>query len=707
MARETESRRDSRKKAAAPGIPTVESLYKPEEAPKAEKPVERYKTYMGITRSLSKMFASYGKGQKFSQEEGEIFGFLDLDITPEQYHAATRGAFIAAGGIGAFSAAVAFVLLRSMLDFNTSGAVALVVLMAPLLLAFYFMKYASMAADKEKMMALAYVPEIVNYLSMSMRLNPNLERAVEFAASHGKGRIAEELKKIVWFVQIGKYSSIEEALDDLAYRWGPYSEDFKQALMTIRASVLESDKVRREQFLEKAITDVLEGSKEKMDLYARGLHQPTVFLYYFGILLPLMLAIILPIGAAFVKGAQFARAEYVFILYCIMLPAGVWIYGGTILSGRPPTYIPPEIPDNYPGLPKKGLMSVGGVLLPYKIIALFSLLLIASLGFMGDYMVESGLAPYEREDVLKNVPSIEFSGNFIRIFGIFGILIGLSVAVSIYLYGKYGAKKRAQDEIREMEVEFKDAMYVLASRLGENRPMEEAMRQALDFLPKSKVANRVFKNIMENVTMLGMTIEAAVFDKSYGALKNLPSETLRSGMRIMVDSVEIGVNVAAKSLISLSMQLRNSQKIDEMLKRLLSDITVLLGTMAVFVAPIVLAVVSSLQTVIINSLSSLGGSGVPTTEINTPGLNVPNISSLFDSKNLAEASATPGQFLFIMGVYLMEIVILLVYFNSQIEDSNNKLHTYTAIAKAVPVATVIFCVVAYFTAQSLSGVTGS
>lgn len=694
-------------KASGP-MASVESLYVEEEKIEDRSDLDKFKTYVSFTRSMAKSFRSYGKGKKFTPDFEEVFGFLAIDVTAEDYYAACRGALIIAAAIGSVLAMAVFFFLNQRMETMYAMGGAFFALMIPIGAAIYYQYYPKMAADKEKMLALAYVPEIVNYLVMSMRLNPNLERAVEFAALHGRGRIAEEMKKIIWGVQIGQYSSVEEALDNLAYRWGPYSDDFKQALMTIRASVLETDKTRRAELFEKAVEDVLEGSKEKMDLYARGLHQPTVFLYYFGILLPLMLAIILPIGAAFLKDASFAKAEYVFTLYCVILPAMVYMYGNSILSGRPPTYVPPEIPENYPGLPKRGMMAIGGIQLPYKFLAFFAFVLIISAGYFADEMRFASIATYQREDVLKATAHVDLP-IFGRIYalGIFGVLIGTAVGISIYLWGKYAARKKVQDDIREMEVEFKDAVYVLASRLGENRPMEEAIRSAIEFLPRSKVAKRVFRTVLENISMLGMTVDAAVFDRTYGALKNLPSQTIRSGMRVMVDSVEIGVNVAAKSLISLSMQIRNSHKIDEMLKRLLSDITVLLNTMSVFVAPIVLAVVSSLQTVIINSLSSVGGDSSNTISTQTSSsLPMSSMAGLLGNKNLAAQSASPGQFMFIMGIYLMEIVILLIYFNSQIEDSNNKLHTYTSIAKALPIATIIFSVVAFFAGSSLAAIGG-
>ena len=125
----------------------------------------------------------------------------------------------------------------------------------------------------------------------------------------------------------------------------------------------------------KANSDVLEGAREKMDLYARGLQQPTVYLYYFGILLPLLLAILLPIAGAFAN-ISFAKAEYLFVAYNILLPVLVFVFGSSILGSRPPTYVPPDVPTDHPGLPRRGNIRVGTVLLPAKTMGLLLFLLL-------------------------------------------------------------------------------------------------------------------------------------------------------------------------------------------------------------------------------------------------------------------------------------------------------------------------------------------
>ncbi len=703
------------------------SLYnipvKKEKKKKEEK--KQIPIFIQLTRMISPFFKAYAKGAKFSEDEKELFSFLGWDIKPEEYKA---------GQIGA----VAIGLVFSVLFFLFATAFAsqlgmlyliflLISFVPPVVLWFLYKSMPSMQANSEKMLALGYIPEIVNYLVMSMRLTPNLERAVEFAGNHGRGKIAEDLKKISWDVQIGKYASIEEALDVLAYRWGNYNDDFKEALMLIRGSVLESNDDKRSAMLEKAVQNVLEGSKSKMDLYARQLHQPTIYLYYFGVLLPLMLAIILPVGAAFAGDFPLAKPAALILIYNVVIPIVVYIMGSGILSGRPPTYIPPEIPEDYPGLPKKGnfYLPNSKIQIPYLPLAILAFFLVFGVANYLDYSTVYGSpiftifggempAAYDIEQNLARYapwqPEVPVIGKlFIGNITAIGLLLAISIGVSVYLYGKYSARKKAQDEIRGMEGEFQDAVYIIASRLGENRPMEEALKGTAEFLPKAKIT-KLFDKILKNISTLGMTFEGAVFDKNYGAMKNVPSNVLNSGMRLLVDSVNLGVGVAAKALIGLTMQLRNAKKIDEMLKKLLEDVTVMLKSITLFIAPIVLGVVTSLQQMIVTSLAGMGTSE-STSLAKTPTLqkfgNIEKLTSIFQGKKIQENSASPLVFLFIIGIYILEITFLLTYFNSQVEDPHNKLNAYMSTAKALPLATIIFSAVAYFAGTMIMGMHGA
>jgi len=224
----------------------------------------------------------------------------------------------------------------------------------------------------------------------------------------------------------------------------------------------------------------------------------------------------------------------------------------------------------------------------------------------------------------------------------------------------------------------------------------------VQFLPKSVIAKTVFKRVLDNITTMGMSLDAAIFDETFGALRMLPSRVIKSGMQFLVYSVELGVNVAAKSLISLSLQLRNSAKIDEALKKLLEDVTSVLRTMSTFVAPVVLAVVSAMQRLITTSISQAGAGAAETTptQLQASGIAGFNIPTMFGSET-AKQAADPATFTLIMGVYVLQVVALLTYFTAQVEDPRNKLHYWTSIGKALPIAALLYCIVVYFAGTSI------
>ncbi len=664
--------------------------------------------YVAFTKRFSAMFQGFGKGSTFSEPMQQAFDFLRLDLTAEQVYGTYKGLFVLGFVAAILFAGLAF--LGNPDDILIPVVTGAVVLLLGVGVSFAYLYYPQNLADKEKKLAIAYVPEIINYLVMNMRLNPNLERAVEFAAAHGRGKIADDFKKLLWDVQLGVFISVEEGLDDLAYRWGAYNDDFKHSLMMIRASLLEGDARRREELLDRASADVIEGSKEKMDIYARQLHQPTVYLYYFGILLPLMLAIVLPIAAGVIKDLPLKGVLPIFLIYNVILPTIIYLLAANIIGGRPPTYVPPDVPADFELLPPRNTIRLGGRNFPAIPLAILALVGFLYAGYFFDGLIAQGVLDnaslLDKQKALNDLPHLTIPLANYRIYSpsIYALFVGFSLSLSIYLIGKYRERKKIQDEIRGMEVEFKDAMYVLASRLGENRPMEYALKSAVEFLPKSTVANKVFRKILENITQLGMTVEAAIFDPNYGAIRTVPSQVIRSGMRIMVDSVQLGVNVAAMALINLAMQIRNAQKIDEMLRHLLEDVTTMLKTMGTFIAPIVLAVVTSLQRLIISSLASScpDKAGEAATQTANAGgqLGGTGVSGIFC--NLDPKSAVgPAEFTFVMGLYVIQVVILLTYFNSQIEDPNNKLHTWMSVATALPVAAIVFSAVSYFTSTVL------
>ena len=584
-----------------------------------------------------------------------------------------------------------------ILGFDITSPIGLILYIGPFLIAaiaaYYLMNFPYSKAEKEKIRSLTYIPEIVNYFVMAMKVNPNLERALEFVAEHGHGRIADDIKKLTWDIKVGKYRTVEEALDNLAWRWGTYSDEFKHALMLIRSSTMEADVAKRNDLLDRALQDVLDGIKEKMDMYSRAMHQPSVYLYYLGVMLPLLLIIMGPVGAMMGGGqlAILAQLPVMIILYNIIIPVGAFFMAKNILEKRPPTRPIPQIPDDMPGLPKPGWFRIGKYEFPVKFIAVGLFVGLLALGFFLEPMVNP------KPEAWENKPWFPFTT-------ISGLMLGAIYGVSFYLWANYKDKRKVQLEIVEMENQFQDSLYVLASRLGEGRPIEEALKHATEFLPTSQASKRIFLPTLHNIKMLGMTLKMALFDEAYGSLKWIPSEFIKTTMKIVVDSMTLGVQTAARSLVSLSMQLRDTQKVEQALKALLEDITNMMSSMAMFIAPIVLGITVALQKIIIGALKSLSSSGLGESQMQTQAVaGVPGFMSnlqggIFSTENIKalEGAATQEQMFFVVSLYMIEIIIVLMFFASRVREGDNDLSFKMTLAQVLPIGMTIFFVVVYF-----------
>ncbi|MFH0986540.1 MAG: hypothetical protein V1911_00660, partial [Candidatus Micrarchaeota archaeon] len=179
--------------------------------------------YVKFARRAGKMFKAPDtyKDEKY---KGTV-DFLGWNLKPNEVNAApTLGLMI---GL-VIAIPLIIYLLMSVFVWKTMDMTLMMYgmmggIMIPVVISFMIQNYPVSAAEKEKMAAMTYIPEIVNYMVMSMKLSPNLEKAVAFAAEHGKGKLAKDLQSLVWDAQTGKYNSMEEGLDVLAYKWGAFS----------------------------------------------------------------------------------------------------------------------------------------------------------------------------------------------------------------------------------------------------------------------------------------------------------------------------------------------------------------------------------------------------------------------------------------------------------------------------------------------------
>ncbi len=677
--------------------------------------------YVSFSKKIYNKYSGLGANAKYSSTFEKAVDFLNWDLSAEEYTAANKFVFIVSILVAVFLIFISNIFLRETFNtlFGNPYMSFVLCFGVPIVIALYiviwFKNFPLTKVEDEKIKALTFVPEIIGYLIMSMKLVPNLERAIEFAAEHGHGKISEDLKKLLWEVKVGIKNSVAEAVDELAYKWGEVSVEVKKGLMKIRASVIETSDAKRYQLLDQTMADTLSSIKTKLEDYARTLSQPTMIMFYLGVLLPLLLIIVLPVGSAF-SGSNLARGVYLVLIYNIALPITTIIFARTVIKKRPPTYVPPVIPDNHPGLPPKNTLKIGKLKINIFIIMVFVLIVgsFVSVFLQQNYgvtkesvLINAGLDPdnpefrdEDHEQSFWSQPENDTTPHFV----IFGILLMITACVSLWCYATSVYKRKIQLETEKMESEFKDALYVIASRLGENKPIEDALSHTRDFLPRSLIAQNIFGKTIDNIKILGFNLQSALFDKNYGALKNNPSTIINSAMQLLVDSVQLGVEVAAKTLMSYSLQLRNTDEVNKMLSTLIKEISSTLSSMAKFITPIILGITTALQKIVVSTLISIAQSGTlqemeqTMKTISSTGANIPGMSSAGAISGMASIDteviatiASPTTFTIIVAIYVIQIVLIMTYFTTMIEQDNLVL-VKLRIAQTLPISIILFIV---------------
>ena len=361
---------------------------------------------------------------------------------------------------------------------------------------FPLLKLPMLMANSWRLKASNQMVLCVFYIVTYMRHTSNLELAVEFASDHLSGPLALDLKKILWDVETEKYSTIKESLDNYLVTWKKWNLEFVEAMHLVESSLFEGAEVRRLELLDKALDVILEETYERMLHYAQNLKSPITTLHMLGIILPILGLVILPLVVNFMEGIKW---YYLAAIYNVVLPAGVYYLGRTILAQRPTGYGDTDISDQVPSLQKLTSVSfkIGSKeinLNPFYfclVIGGFIFLLALTpliLHLFG--MSNVGIGPEDLEKqcdkmfcfiVFRTNENGVTAGPFDIFSSAFSLLFPMSLALGIGLYYKFRTEKliKIREEVKNLEKEFASALFQLGNRLGDGIPAEILLKELL------------------------------------------------------------------------------------------------------------------------------------------------------------------------------------------------------------------------------------
>ena len=188
-------------------------------------------------------------------------------------------------------------------------------------------------ANSWKLKASSQMVPAILYIVVYMKHTSNLERAIEFASQHLEGPLALDFKKIFYDVEIGKYSTIKQSLDQYLETWNIYAPEFVESMHLVESSLYEPSETRRIEILEKSLQVILDGIYEKMLKYSREIRSPMTNVYMLGIILPTLGLSMVPLASTLLGGSF--TALHLFLLFDLIIPLLVFFLTSEVLLKRP------------------------------------------------------------------------------------------------------------------------------------------------------------------------------------------------------------------------------------------------------------------------------------------------------------------------------------------------------------------------------------
>ncbi len=609
---------------------------------------------------------SLGKGSR--QKFKEAIEFCHLKISP-------KGAF-------SFSLLVLTILILFVIFTGVLGFLSLPLILIALIVSFgvfrYVYNYPSYLATSYRIKASSEMVLAIVYMSVSMKMRPNLENAVAFTSKNLTGPLARDLKELIWLVYTGKYVSMENAIDSFIEKWKRENEEFTEAISLIKTSFYEGYS-ERDKILNEAVEIVLDGTKERMKRYSRELKTSLTIINALGILMPIIGLVFFPMITIFMPGS--IKPIFIAVGYNIILPLLVFWLMRTSLSRRPTTFHQPELERHK----DFGKTSIKEIIIPFLIVILFG-----GIGFYRIYMAEELF-------------------NFSLLLHSLLIICGISGGIISYCFLSTFKKLKLRNEIANMESELGLVLFQLGYQIRSGKSIENGIEKIRPKIKQLKMS-KMFLSILHNIKMFGMSFERSIFDVEIGAIYDFPSRLIAAVMKSLVEISKSGMAVLSQSMISISRYLNNMHSAEEYLKDILTDVTSTMKTQALLLAPLASGIVVALTAMMMHMMITLR-EWMEAFQNQMPSYGpIGSVGGgIFDSILEMNKMMKVQHFQIIVGIYMIEIVTILSIFLSTIENGEEKLMKKRTIGKMLLTGTLIYSftlIIVYSMVTSLISIVG-
>ncbi|HLD57357.1 MAG TPA: hypothetical protein VJA47_03570, partial [archaeon] len=186
----------------------------------------------------------------------------------------------------------------------------------------------------------------------------------------------------------------------------------------------------------------------------------------------------------------------------------------------------------------------------------------------------------------------------------------------------------------------------------------------------------------------------------YGAIRYYPSRLIKNIMSAVVDTAKRGIGYASESMMTISKYLTNIRETQEYIRDILSETVSSMKFQAYILTPMITGLIVSMSQVITDVLVKLG-QGLSSVTAGAGGVaDSIKVKGIFGD---VDKAIPPAIFQLIVGVYLVEVVLILAIFLTKIHYGNNQIIQRNSAAKMLIVSMVVYVMVSLISSMMFSG----
>ncbi|MDD1773777.1 MAG: hypothetical protein LUQ14_04040 [Methanomassiliicoccales archaeon] len=445
--------------------------------------------------------------------------------------------------------------------FQTGLYVVLPAVLLSLMLAFVLHNAPAGFVDLEERMMIRESPAVVGAMTMSMQLQPSIERGLSFATEHNEGVLSDRLREVMWRPMTRSGRSLSSSLLEFVGSLSEANESLRQSVYLIMSSNRERTREGMNRLLDKANAIVLSGIRESVDKYVASLSMPTMILFALGILLPVMLFSLLPLLSI-----------------------------STTFSMQDPSVEDPTMP----GIPAP--------MLAFLLLVVFP---VSSFLYARSTLARSPLQAHRRLQFRFVRQAIALSAFWIIATLIilhanlgealpYLLLLTVTIPLSILLFVRFRKEQVTRRRRSEGEKDFVAAIYQIGNRMASGSSLEAALEDTAKSRAGSTFADLV-NTVEYRSKMSNRSVQGALADE-LGSTETSP--LLGGAMKIIAECSEKNPAGAGHVALNLAQYLSDLKSCESKIEERLRSLVDMMRSTSMIFAPIVLGITSSLVGII-------------------------------------------------------------------------------------------------------------